>query len=108
MIDDGKIIAEGTAAELKSSLGRSIVEVDFADTATAQRALPVLAPLGDASTLTTTVSIKVEDGSETLFAVVRALDAAAIPATNVVIREPSLDDVFLTLTGHGSESKVPA
>jgi len=99
VIDKGGIIAEGTAAELKSSLGQTIVEVDFDGTELAERAKPVLATVGEASVLTTTVSLQVKDGSAALFATVRALDAAGIPARNVVVREPSLDDVFLRLTG---------
>ena len=99
VIDKGGIIAEGTAAELKSSLGQTIVEVDFADNELAERAKPVLASVGEASVLTTTVSLQVEHGSDALFATVRALDAAGISARNVAVREPSLDDVFLRLTG---------
>ena len=107
VIDNGLVIAEGTAAELKGRLGRTIVEITFADTPTAGTAERVVAPLGETSVVTDTVSVRVEDGSSALFAVVRLLDSARIAATNVVVREPSLDDVFLTLTGRSATSESP-
>ena len=105
VIDQGRVIAEGTAAELKSSLGRTIVDVVFADPTTAARAAGLLAPLGSGEPviLTNGLELKVEDGTQATFEVVRALDGAGIPARSLTIREPSLDDVFLTLTGHTAE-----
>jgi ABC-2 type transport system ATP-binding protein len=105
VIDDGSVIAEGTAAELKSSMGTTIVEVDFADAATASRAAGVLAPLGhgEPEVATARVSLHVDDGTAATFGLVRSLDAAGIAATSVAVREPTLDDVFLTLTGHRAE-----
>jgi ABC-2 type transport system ATP-binding protein len=101
VIDHGVVIAEGTAAELKTSLGRTIVDVVFDDGDTAARAATVLTPLGegDPLILTNGVEIKVDDGTQATFAVVRALDAAGITARSLTVREPSLDDVFLSLTG---------
>jgi len=107
VIDHGLVIAEGTAAELKGRLGRTIVEITFADAATADTAEGVVAPLGETSVVTDTVSVRVEDGSRALFGVVRLLDSAGIAATNVVVREPSLDDVFLTLTGRSTTPNSP-
>jgi len=107
VIDRGLVIAEGTAAELKGRLGRTIVEITFADAATADTAEGVVAPLGETSVVTDTVSVRVEDGSRALFGVVRLLDSAGIAATNVVVREPSLDDVFLTLTGRSTTPNSP-
>jgi ABC-2 type transport system ATP-binding protein len=105
VIDQGRVIAEGTAAELKSSLGRTIVDVVFADPTTAARAAGLLAPLGSGEPviLTNGLELKVEDGTQATFEVVRALDGAGIAARSLTIREPSLDDVFLTLTGHAAE-----
>ena len=102
VIDQGKVIAEGTAAELKTALGSTIVDVVFDDVATAGRAAEVLGPLGEGEPmlLTNGVELKVEDGTQATFEVVRALDAAGIGAKSLTVREPSLDDVFLTLTGH--------
>jgi ABC-2 type transport system ATP-binding protein len=105
VIDHGRVIAEGTAAQLKSSLGRTIVDVVFADPNTAERAAGLLAPLGDGEpmVLTNGLELKVEDGTQATFDVVRALDGAGIAARSLTVREPSLDDVFLTLTGHAAE-----
>ncbi len=101
VIDHGVVIAEGTASELKTSLGRTIVDVVFDDIDTANRAATVLGPLGEGEPLILTngVEIKVDDGTEATFAVVRALDGAGIMAKSLTVREPSLDDVFLSLTG---------
>ena len=77
----------------------SVRDIKHPNLRTVSNTAPVLASVGEASVLTTTVSLQVDDGSAALFATVRALDAAGIPARNVVVREPSLDDVFLRLTG---------
>jgi ABC-2 type transport system ATP-binding protein len=104
VIDHGGVIAEGTAAELKSSMGTTIVEAVFADPDLARRAAGVLAPLasGSPNVVTTGVTLNVTDGTEALFGLVRALDAESIPAESVTVREPTLDDVFLSLTGHAA------
>jgi ABC-2 type transport system ATP-binding protein len=104
VIDVGTVIAEGTAAELKSSLGTTIVEVVFDDADTARRAAGALAPLGhgEPDVSAAVVSLHVDDGTSATFGLVRALDAAGIEATSLTVREPTLDDVFLTLTGHGA------
>jgi ABC-2 type transport system ATP-binding protein len=109
VIDGGSVIAEGTASQLKASLGTTIVEVDFADAATAERAADVLAPLGhgEPEVATARVSLHVDDGTAATFGLVRSLDAAGIAATSVAVREPTLDDVFLTLTGHRAEEPAP-
>jgi ABC-2 type transport system ATP-binding protein len=110
VIDVGTVIAEGTAAELKSSLGTTIVEVVFADAGTAGRAAGALAPLGhgEPDVAGAVVSLHVDDGTSATFGLVRALDAAGIEATSLTVREPTLDDVFLTLTGHGASSDAEA
>ena len=101
VIDHGGVIAEGTASELKASMGTTILEVDFRDPDTAERAAVALAPLGHGipAVLTTAVSLNVDDGTEATFAMVRALDAAHITAKSFTVREPTLDEVFLALTG---------
>ena len=102
VIDGGKAIAEGTAAELKSSLGTTIVEAVFDSAVTAQQAAALLGPLGhgEPTIVTNSVSIKVDEPTAALFGVVRALEDGGIMPESVIVREPSLDDVFLTLTGH--------
>ncbi len=108
VIDGGTLIAEGTAAELKSSMGTTILEAVFADPETAQRAAQVLAPLSHAepTVVTTGVSLTVDDGTKALFGLVRALDGVDIAAESVTVREPTLDDVFLNLTGHRAQSDI--
>jgi ABC-2 type transport system ATP-binding protein len=106
VIDHGVVIAEGTATELKGRLGATVVEAAFRDEATAGRAVAALAGIGDRGDARidgATVRLDSSDGTRTLTEVVRALDEADLRATALGIREPSLDDVFLSLTGHRAE-----
>jgi ABC-2 type transport system ATP-binding protein len=105
VIDHGNVIAEGTAAELKARLGATIVEVGFADVALAQRARAVLAGLGmcEVEADGHTVELKANDGARIAIDVVRALDHERLEPASLVLREPTLDDVFLALTGHAAE-----
>jgi ABC-2 type transport system ATP-binding protein len=104
VIDHGRIIAEGTAGELKARLGSTIVEVEFADPATAVRARRGLqaARVGDVDADGHSVTIKVADGARTVMEIVRALDRERLEPSDFSVREPTLDDVFLTLTGHAA------
>ncbi|MDQ1476802.1 MAG: hypothetical protein QOE62_2031 [Actinomycetota bacterium] len=105
VIDHGRVIAEGTASELKAKMGSTIVEVGFADPATAQRAQAELARIGlcDIGTASSVVELKVDDGARVVLDVVRALDHAQLEPETLTVREPTLDDVFLSLTGHKAE-----
>jgi ABC-2 type transport system ATP-binding protein len=105
VIDHGRVIAEGTASQLKAKLGSTIVEVGFADPATAQRAQVELARIGlcDVGTASSLVELKVDDGARVVLDVVRALDHAKLEPETLTVREPTLDDVFLSLTGHKAE-----
>src|SRR3954470_16292002 len=107
VIDHGHVIAEGTSAQLKARLGATIVEVGFADIATAQRARSVLANIGASQVEADghTVELKANDGARVAIDVVRALDRESLEPASLVLREPTLDDVFLTLTGHGAEER---
>jgi ABC-2 type transport system ATP-binding protein len=101
IVDGGRVIAEGTAAELKATLGRTIVEVRLPDPAGAGRAVGVLRPVGPAALLGDghTAAVTVTDRGSAVLAVARALDVAGLVPETVVIREPTLDDAFLQLTG---------
>jgi ABC-2 type transport system ATP-binding protein len=104
VIDHGTIIAEGTAAQLKSQLGSTIVEVGLAEPAVALRARQALvgAHVGEVEAEGHMVSVKVAEGTRSMLEVVRALDREAIVPVEFVVREPTLDDVFLSLTGHAA------
>jgi ABC-2 type transport system ATP-binding protein len=105
VIDHGRIIAQGTSAELKAELGATIIEVGFDDEAIARRAEQVLCTIGlcDTESTTHTVSLKTADGGQVVLDVVRALDGANLKPASLAVREPTLDDVFLSLTGHAAE-----
>jgi ABC-2 type transport system ATP-binding protein len=107
VIDHGHVIAEGTAAQLKARLGATIVEVGFDDVAAAQRARGVLAAIGacDVEADGHTVELKSSDGARIAIDVVRALDREHLEPASLALREPTLDDVFLTLTGHVADGQ---
>jgi daunorubicin resistance ABC transporter ATP-binding subunit len=106
VIDSGAVIAEGTPDELKSGVGGEHLEVTLAPDADPEAAVIALkpfasgaiAPRGQARRLS--VPVSKSDGLSTL--VVRALDDAGVGVNEVTIRRASLDDVFLSLTGHAA------
>ena len=108
VVDHGLVIAEGTASELKAQLGTTILHVDLADAAAADAAKTLMAEIGptDLSDDGRSLEVKVADSGRTLLAAVRMLDDAHIEPVKLSVREPSLVDVFLTLTGHASESEA--
>jgi ABC-2 type transport system ATP-binding protein len=113
VVDHGRVIAEGTPAELKANLGTSVVSVTLSDNETALRAAMLVAPLADKDPIVdhTVVELTVENGPKVGAEVLRTLDAAGLTIAGLALREPSLDDVFLSLTGHKSEDEteeVPA
>jgi daunorubicin resistance ABC transporter ATP-binding subunit len=101
VVDRGRVIVEGTSAELKSRLGATVVELTMADEASAVTATGVLAALDIGATARDhlTVHLNATDAGRSLVAAVRALDAAGLEPAGASVHEPSLDDVFLTLTG---------
>jgi ABC-2 type transport system ATP-binding protein len=105
VVDHGKVIAEGTAAELKATLGSTIVHLDLADASDADAAKSALAELGptDISADGRSVEVKVADNGPAVLDAVRRLDAAGITPVALAVREPSLDDVFLSLTGRPTD-----
>jgi len=104
IIDGGRVIAQGTPNELKSRVGADMVELHTIDVPTMQRAAEVLASLGVAEPSTDPAtrrcSVAAPSGSKLLPVVVRALDDAAVPVEDIALRRPTLDEVFLALTGH--------
>jgi ABC-2 type transport system ATP-binding protein len=112
VIDRGRIIAEGTPVELKASLGSTVVEIRVAGPADVQRAAARLQSIAPAGVLdgSRTLAVKVPGKGPSVQQVIRLLDAAAIVPESLAIREPTLDEVFLQLTGHhpGTGPDAPA
>jgi ABC-type multidrug transport system ATPase subunit len=110
VIDHGRIIASGAPAELKRNVGSTFVDVGLRSPATAKRAATALARTGIAppSVVEATVELAVHDGARALVAVMRALEKARIVPVTLEVREATLDDVFLALTGHGTEDETAA
>jgi ABC-2 type transport system ATP-binding protein len=104
VIDHGRVIAEGTSSELKSRLGATHLEIGFADVATAERARSVLGAVGKTVPCesASTIAVQAVHGARAIVESVRALDASGIEVASFVVREPTLDDVFLELTGHAA------
>ena len=107
VIDHGRVIAEGTAAELKARLGATIVEVGFADDATAQRARRRAVQDRRCATSRPTSHVVVAEGRRRRRGRARrrarARPRRASSPRRSTVREPTLDDVFLSLTGHAAE-----
>jgi ABC-2 type transport system ATP-binding protein len=111
VVDGGRIIAEGTPLQLKASLGSTVVEVRVEDPAGAQRAAEHLRRIAPTDVLGGgTLAVKVPDKGAAVQEVIRLLDADAVVLESLAIRGPTLDDVFLQLTGHraGSGRDEPA
>jgi daunorubicin resistance ABC transporter ATP-binding subunit len=98
VIDRGHVIAEGTPTELKSRLGDTVVEMGFPDEEAASRAASILAGRSPEREQTL-VRLSSSEGPRVLVDVLRRLDDAGLVPVTLAVREPSLDDVFLSLTG---------
>jgi len=105
VIDHGRAIAEGTAAELKLKTGGARLEVTLttADPNAARALEPLVSGRVQVSSDGRRLSAPITSGSGVGTTAVRALDAASISVDDVEVRQPSLDDVFFALTGHPNE-----
>jgi ABC-2 type transport system ATP-binding protein len=112
VIDLGKVIAEGTQDELKTQIGGEVVELVLTKVADRQgdleRVHELLRDLASAEPVIDhdahAVRLPVEGGAAILAETVRRLDAAGIKVSELSLHRPTLDDVFLTLTGHHAEA----
>ena len=118
VIDHGLVIAAGTSEELKGRVGGDVVEFTVPDRSRIEDAVAAIAkimervgevggePLADPGS--GVVSLRVgSHGSDALVEVVRSLDAVGVVTRGLTLRRPSLDDVFLALTGHAAEEDEP-
>ena len=106
VIDHGRLIAQGSPGELKADLRGDLVEFRVTDPAQRDRAVQAIAPLGRATAGTgrdsQRVTLPAPAGATTLGAVLRLLGDAGIAIDDATLRRPTLDEVFLTLTGPSS------
>src|SRR3954452_9680715 len=100
VIDNGHVIARGTAAELKSGLGATIVDIGLPHGVEPERVSVILQVVGASNVDGSTVEVKVDGGGRDVLEIVRILDREAVYPETLTVREPTLDDVFLSLTGH--------
>jgi ABC-2 type transport system ATP-binding protein len=104
VVDGGKVIAEGTPAGLKGRLGSTVIEIAMGEEAAALRAQALLARAGDGGPEREGSTLRLSsDGPRVLMDVLRSLDAEGLSPASLTVRDPSLDDVFLALTGHHAE-----
>ena len=113
VIDRGLVIAAGTAEELKNRVGGDVLEFTVPDRGAVPGAVAAIAAIGEgepqADEETGMVSVGVGGrGSDALIEAVRGLDGAGVPIRGLTLRRPSLDDVFLALTGHAAEEEDEA
>ena len=107
VIDAGRVIAEGTSNDLKAQVGGTRLVLVIESTQDAARAVEIMRKVGDGTEPTLeglTVCVPVTEGAGVFAEVVRDLDAASVRIADLGLRRPTLDDVFLRLTGHSAES----
>jgi ABC-2 type transport system ATP-binding protein len=107
VIDHGKVIAEGTAEELKSRVGGDVVDVRVGRD-DLSKAADAVTGMGTGTQVNNdeaeiTISVGQANGADLLVETVRRLDSSSIRLTDIQLRRPTLDDVFLTLTGRAAE-----
>ena len=112
VIDRGRILAHGTPDQLKAQVGGDRLQLRLATPTTASRAAAVVADLGSGppqvDAQTGQVTLPIADGVAILPEVVRRLDASGLALSDLAVRRPALDDVFLTLTGQPTQPPDPS
>lgn len=106
LLDRGRITAQGSADQLKSMIGSPVIQIRFENEAEARDAIPALRTVDDDAAIddsSTVVTLHAEH-HDSLIRSIRALHGTASP-TEVTMRKPSLDEVFLTLTGHDAHAE---
>jgi ABC-2 type transport system ATP-binding protein len=109
VIDRGKVIATGTADQLKAQAGREQLELVVTEAAEVELARKVLIEVGSSDPVidekAKRVSVHVDTGPKALIEALRRLDAQDVAVLDVALHRPTLDDVFLALTGHAAEDQ---
>ncbi len=105
VIDHGVVIAEGTADELKASVGGQRIQITVVDAAHTTAVSEILARHGQGGPVVDgrVVTVQVDDATGSLQQVLAELQTADIGIHEIGVRRPTLDDVFLTLTGHATD-----
>jgi ABC-2 type transport system ATP-binding protein len=110
VIDHGMLIAEGTSSELKSQIGHDVLELTIADASQLEATAQLMADLCSNIPLVdegqATVRVPVENSASAVTEAIRRLDANGIELADLAIHRPTLDDVFLTLTGRAAENET--
>ncbi|MEO6858453.1 MAG: ATP-binding cassette domain-containing protein [Solirubrobacteraceae bacterium] len=111
VIDHGRVVAQGTATELKAQIGTEVLSLRLREPGSAQEAVATLADLaaGDPVLDPNSGEIRMPVlGPGASAEAVRRLDARGLAIASIQLQDPSLDDVFLTLTGHRAEGDAEA
>jgi ABC-2 type transport system ATP-binding protein len=113
VVDHGEVIASGTPNQLKDQVGGDLLEFTVPNRTRLDDALRAVAGLSDAAPTVETDTRRVKvavgsRGSTALVEAVRRLDAAGVETENLALHRPSLDDVFLAVTGHAAETAPDA
>ncbi len=110
VVDSGRVIAQGTSDELKAQVGGARIELAVDSEDQLAVAAEVLGRVGEGPTSIDRderrVAVPVAGGASVLAEVVRELDSAGVGIADIAVRRPTLDDVFLQLTGHVAEAEA--
>jgi ABC-2 type transport system ATP-binding protein len=107
VIDHGRVIAEGTSDELKARVGGERLELTLEDASQCSASIEVLAPMADERPTTHdgVVIVPLRHRRGSIAEAVRRLDQRGVGIEDIALRRPTLDDVFLNLTGHMAEDR---
>ena len=110
VVDNGHVIANDTPENLKAQLGSTVVEMGLGDDVRAQRAVEAVTGVfeGKVERDGSLVRVSSDQGAHALIEVLRSLDGAELEPETLTVREPSMDDVFLNLTGRHAEEQAEA
>jgi len=109
VIDHGLVIAEGTSDELKDRVGGERLDIELEDPGTGQSAIAALAPMASERPTVEGAALRLPmpDRRGVITEAVRRLDEAGVGVQDIAVRRPTLDDVFISLTGRAAEPETP-